>query len=422
MNHETAFLLTIVVLCYAVISGLVKRWYLAPALIFVLIGMALGRETGCIGSRSASTRRASPCSRGWQLTVILFNQASTLDMRTVLRKGHLTVRLLLIGIPLTIALGALTTAVVLLPVLPLWEAVCLAAVVAPTEVALIDALLEDSRIPERIRHAMSAESGFYDGFALAALLAALALASEQTDHAAVRWAWFAFRTEVVSVAVGAVIGLVGATVINRSSARGWMSDTWAQLAIILALALVCFGVGERLHGSGFVTAFAAGMAYAMVPTGNDDRSPRIQLSDAAAQLLELLVFALFGAFAVIPAWRGMSWRVVLFAIVALVGVRIAAISIALINSGLSRRSTLFIGWFGPRGIGTLVLGLLVIDQGTIHQQGLVAQAVVVTVTVSLVLHSLTTPAGIRLCHEHQPSTGSPTPAGRTIDLCCPVGV
>ncbi|MGZ6770334.1 MAG: cation:proton antiporter domain-containing protein, partial [Mycobacteriaceae bacterium] len=133
---------------------------------------------------------------------------------------------------------------------------------------------------------------------------------------------------------------------------------------------------------------------------------------AAAQLLELLVFALFGAFAVIPAWRGMSWRVVLFAIVALVGVRIAAISIALINSGLSRRSTLFIGWFGPRGIGTLVLGLLVIDQGTIHQQGLITQAVVVTVTVSLVLHSLTTPAGIRLlCHEHQPSTGSPTPAG-----------
>jgi NhaP-type Na+/H+ or K+/H+ antiporter len=412
MDHETAFLLTIVVLCYAVISGLVKRWYLAPALIFVLIGMALGRD-GLHWIKVGVHAQSFTVLAQVALTVILFNQASTLDIRTVLRKGHLTVRLLLIGIPLTIALGTLT-AVVLLPVLPLWEAVCLAAVVAPTEVVLIDALLEDSRIPERIRHAMSAESGFYDGFALAALLAALALASEQTDHAAVRWAWFAFRTEVVSVAVGAVIGLVGATVINRSSARGWMSDTWAQLAI-MALALVCFGVGERLHGSGFVTAFAAGMAYAMVPTGNDDRSSRIQLSDAAAQLLELLVFALFGAFAVIPAWRGMSWRVVLFAIVALVGVRIAAISIALINSGLSRRSTLFIGWFGPRGIGTLVLGLLVIDQGTIHQQGLITQAVVVTVTVSLVLHSLTTPAGIRLCHEHQPSTGSPTPAGHDED-------
>lgn len=101
-------------------------------------------------------------------------------------------------------------AVLIRPALPFWEAVCLATVVAPAEVALIDALLADTRIPERIRQTLSAESGFYDGFALAALLGALALASERTDHAVTRWLWFAVRTELVSVAAGAVIGLIGA--------------------------------------------------------------------------------------------------------------------------------------------------------------------------------------------------------------------
>jgi sodium/hydrogen antiporter len=105
-----------------------------------------------------------------------------------------------------VVLGTLT-AVLVLRVLPFWEAACLAVIVAPTEVALIDALLEDRRIPERVRHALSVESGFYDGFALAALLAALALASEQTDHAPGRWVWFAIRTELVTVAVGIAIGL-----------------------------------------------------------------------------------------------------------------------------------------------------------------------------------------------------------------------
>ena len=110
--------------------------------------------------------------------MILFNQAAELDLSAVLRRREVTFRLLVIGIPLALVLGTLT-ALLVLPVMPLWEAVCLAAIVAPTEVALIDALLEDKRIPERIRHALSTESGFYDGFALAALLAALALASEQ---------------------------------------------------------------------------------------------------------------------------------------------------------------------------------------------------------------------------------------------------
>jgi sodium/hydrogen antiporter len=409
VHTETAFLLTILVLCYAVVSGLVRRWYVAPALIFVAVGIVLG-PSGFDAIERGAGRQGFTTLAQLALTVILFNQASVLNPRAVLRRGRLTLRLLAIGVPVAIALGTLT-AVVVLPVLPLWEAVCLAVIVVPTEVALIDAALEDRRIPEDVRHALSTESGFNDGVALAALLGALALASEQSHHAPARWAWFAFRTEVVSVAAGIVIGLIGATVVSRSRARGWMSDTWAQLAT-LSLALICYEVGERLRASGFVTAFAGGLAYAMVGSKSRDRPGTTQVSDAAGELLELLVFALFGGFAVIPALRDAGWRLVLFAVVALILVRVIAVAIALLGSGLAIRSTVFMGLFGPRGIGTLVLGLLVIDRGEIQQGALIRQAVVVTVTVSLVLHSFTARPAIRLCQ--QPDTAGrrpqPTPA------------
>jgi sodium/hydrogen antiporter len=393
VDTQTAFVLTILVLCYAMVSGLVRRWYLAPALIFVVVGVVLGPS--CLGLVEVDVHtRGFTVLANLALTVILFNQASALDLRIVLRRGHLSLRLLGFGIPITVALGTLT-AVLVLPALPFWEAVCLAIIVAPTEVALIDALLEDRRIPERVRHALSIESGFYDGFALAALLGAVALASEQTHPAAGHWAWFAFRTEFVSLAAGVVIGVLGGLVISKSSARGWMSGTWAQLAT-LALAIVCFGVGERLHGSGFVTAFAAGLGFAIASSKSAGEATTTQVSDAAGQLLELLVFALFGGAAVVPSWRDAGWRVVVFAVLAVIAVRVAAVAIALVGSALPARSTLFMGWFGPRGIGTLVLGLIVIERGEIQQGALITQAVVVTVTVSLVVHSFTAPLGIRL--------------------------
>jgi len=405
MHSETALVLTVLVLCYAAVSGLIRRWYLAPALIFVVVGVVLGPS--CLGwIETGSGTKIFTVLSELALTVILFNQASTLNLKNAFRRGHLPVRLMAIGIPVTFVLNT-AVAVSLLPCLAFWEAVCLAVIVAPTEVALLDALLEDRRIPERVRHGLSLESGLYDGFALAALLAALALASEQSDHAAVRWAWFAFRTEFVSLAVGVLIGVIGGVVISRSSARGWMSGTWAQLAT-LALALVCFGLGERLHGSGFVNAFVGGLAYAVMLHRNGTQAAATQVSDAAGQVLELLVFALFGAAAVVPAWRHAGWRVVLFAALALVVVRSASLAVALAGSGLPRRSKLFMGWFGPRGIGTLVLGLIVIGEGEIKQGALITQAVVVIVTLSLLLHSVTAAPGIRLCRqEDETPTDSP---------------
>lgn len=400
MTGETAFFLTLLVLCYAGVSGVIARWYFAPALVFVLFGMALGPfglgvlQVGDDAGSFAVTAQLA-------LTVILFNQAAELDLSAVVRRRSVTFRLLVVGIPLALTLGTVT-ALLVLPVMPLWEAVCLAAIVAPTEVALIHSLLENDRVPERIRHALSTESGFYDGFALAAVLAALALASDRTEPDPARWGYFLLRTELLSVGIGVAVGALGGWAIARSRTHGWMNDTWAQLSTV-ALALLCFQLGEYVHGSGFVTAFAGGLMFAFV-SRRVGTAPRMEVSDAAGQLLELVVFAMFGAYAVVIGWRDASWRVVLFAVLALVAVRLITVSVALLGTDLAARQRLFIGWFGPRGIGTLVLGLILVERGEIEQSGLITQVVVVTVTLSLVLHSATAWPGIRFL------AGAETPA------------
>lgn len=390
MTTEAAFVLTLLVLGYAVVSGLVTRWYVAPALIFIVAGVLLGPDGAGVIEIGADTGTFTVVAQ-LALTVILFNQAAELDLHSILRRGHDSFRLIVIGIPLTIGLGT-ATALLILPVMPVWEAVCLAAIVAPLEVSLIEALLEDRRIPERVRHALAMESGCYDGFALAALFAALALASDRSAEES--WGWFLFRAEVLSLAAGAVVGGVGALLIARSYQRDRIGDTWAQLAT-LAVALLCFQVGEMFHGSGFVAAFAGGLACAVVAQRTRAEVPT-KVSDAAGHLLELLVFAMFGAAAVIVGWRDADWRVVLFAVLAVFAVRMVAVWFALLRTDVPTRSRLFLGWFGPRGIGTLVLGLLVVQEGAIEQVDLITQTVVVAVTLSLVVHSATAPLGIRL--------------------------
>lgn len=395
MNASTAITLILLVLGYGVISGLVKRWYVAPALIFVLCGMALGPfGLGAIDVGTQAGRFTLPAQLA--LTVILFNQASTIELSSVARRRNDTFRLVLIGIPLSLVLGTITAAL-LLPALPFWAAVCAAAIVAPSEVALIDALLEDHRIPARIRQALSTESGFYDGFALTALIGALAVAeaSEHSEHhpGLGAFGWLLVRDEVMPLFVGVLLGAIGGVVIAWSCQRGWMSDTWGQLCT-LALALLSFEVGEVLEGSGLVTAFVAGLAFAVAANRAGGR-PGTHVSEAAGHVLELSVFAMFGAYAVIAGWRDAEWRVVVFAVIALFGVRSLAVSVALFRSDIPTSGRVFISWFGPRGLGTIVLGLVMIVESPGEMESWVTQLVAITVTLSLVVHSLTAWPGIK---------------------------
>jgi NhaP-type Na+/H+ or K+/H+ antiporter len=170
---------------------------------------------------------------------------------------------------------------------------------------------------------------------------------------------------------------------------------------MLTGALLCFEVGGQLDGSGLVAAFAGGLGFAFVAKRTGGR-PDTHVSDAAAHLLELVIFAMFGAYAVVEAWRDVGWRVVAFAFVAVFGVRLIAVMVALVRTDLPTKDRLFIGWFGPRGLGTMVLGLIMIEHSDEHLEYWITQAVGVTVSLSLLVHSLTVWPGINWLATKEP--------------------
>jgi sodium/hydrogen antiporter len=287
------------------------------------------------------------------------------------------------------ALGTLL-ALLLVPSLGFWEAAALAVVLAPTDAALGRAVVSDPGVPPAVRRSLSAESGLNDGLALPFLIIALAFAEQGADGGSFgHWLWFIVRTIGVSVLVGAAIGFVGGRLLARGAEAGSMLERFAAIAF-LAFAVFSFVVVEHLDGSGFVGAFVAGIALGAA-------APRVaveqQTAGAVGELLALVVFALFGAAAVWPAFEGVDAEVIFYALLSLTIVRMVPVALSLAGSGVAKATSLYLGWFGPRGIASLIFALLVVEQADLPATPLIAQTVVVTVTFSIVSHGVTAARG-----------------------------
>ena len=323
------------------------------------------------------------------LTLLLFTQASRLDWRALARRRGLPLRLLCVGLPLTMIAGTLA-GLALFGSLVLWEAAVLAVVLAPTDAALAEVVIGDSRVPPFIRDSLEAESGLNDGLALPFLTIAIAFAAEQTTGGSFgHWVWYTVKTIGISVLVAAPIGYLGGKVLAAAQAAGRMSRNWGELAVLL-LAVISFVAVDRLDGSGFVGAFVAGIAMGAVAPEMAAR--RETTAGSIGDLLVLLVFAIFGAEAIWPAFEGLTVQIVAYALLSLTVVRMVPVAIALARSGLSRATYLYVGWFGPRGTASVIFGLVVIEE-TLPATSLIVHVIGLTVTLSIVLHGLSARPG-----------------------------
>jgi NhaP-type Na+/H+ or K+/H+ antiporter len=323
------------------------------------------------------------------LTLLLFTQASRLDWRDLAHRRGLPLRLLCIGLPLTIIAGTLA-GLALFGSLVFWEAAVLAVVLAPTDAALGEVVISDPRVPALIRRSLDAESGLNDGLALPFLTIAIAFAAEQTTGGSVgHWVWYTVKTIGISVLVAVPIGYLGGKMLAAANTAGTMSRTWGELGVLL-LAVLSFAVVDRLSGSGFFAAFVAGIAMGAVAPKMAAR--RETTAGSIGKLLVLLVFALFGAGAVWSAFEGLSVQIVLYAALSLTLVRMLPVVIALIGSGLSRATHLYLGWFGPRGTASIIFGLVVIEE-KLAATSLIVHVVALTVIASIILHGLSAHPG-----------------------------
>jgi NhaP-type Na+/H+ or K+/H+ antiporter len=288
--------------------------------------------------------------------------------------------------PLTIALGTVLAAL-LLTDLTFWEAAIVGTVLAPTDAALGQAVVNNRRVPNRIRQALNVEAGLNDGLSVPflALFLTLAVAEEELESASYRIG-FALEQVGFGVLIGVGVGLVGGWLVSRASQSGWMTDSFQRLAL-LALALISWALADQIGGNGFIAAFVGGLAVG--PTVEHVGERLIRFTEAEGQLLNLSVFFIFGVL-VVGLIQPPSWEVALYALLSLTVIRMLPVGISLIRTRLRSISVLFMGWFGPRGLASIVLGLIVVAEApTLAGREQVEQVVALTVLLSVLLHGVT---------------------------------
>ena len=319
------------------------------------------------------------------LVLCLFTDAARIDIRSLRGSAGVPARLLLIGLPLTILLGVLV-ALVMLPALGLTAAFLLAVLLAPTDAGLGQAIVTDRSIPVRIRQAINVESGLNDGMVTPLVLFAVAIEEAEITGTEGDGGWIRFAVSEIGlgILVGLVLGLVGARLVRWAVATNRLSESSAW-AVAPAIAILAWTLTPLIGGNAFIAAFVAGMAA----TAAGGRLPSVftHFGETAGELAGLAVFFLFGA--LVPQISGYSLPILVYALLSLTVLRMLPVALALRGTGLSGQTVAFIGWFGPRGLASIVLALLALGDGR-HPtlQPSVAAAVATTVLLSVVAHGL----------------------------------
>ncbi len=323
------------------------------------------------------------------LALLLFADASRIDANSLRHSLGLPARLLLVGMPLSIAIGAVATAF-LLTDLRFAEAALIAAIVAPTDAALGEAVVSNKAVPLRIRQALNIESGLNDGLVVPVVALFAAMAAEQEVESAGSLVSEALAEIAVGVGVGIGVAVVTALTIGWIASRQWTDAEGFRLAA-LGCAVAAFAGSTALGGNGFVAAFVAGLVVGAML--GDVAHSHTELTEDLAQVGATITFVLFGALLVWPALDVVTPLIVVCALATLTVARIIPVLIATLGTGLKLPTVLFLGWFGPRGLASMVFGLLVVSQGVDEQ---VLSVIVIVIVASVFLHGMSaSPAAVR---------------------------
>ncbi len=369
---------------FALISRRLQTTAVTGAMLFVAAGLLLGPDAldvihgGLAAERFRAVLEAA-------LVLVLFSDAAAIASWDWLHDNRLPLRLLGLGLPMSIALGW-GLAYLLVPGIDVWEAALIGAIVAPTDAALGQAVISNVRVPERIRNTLNVESGLNDGLALPFVTVFIALLLEQEAASpAASIAQTIVLSVVVSPVIGIGIGWLGASALRWAWEREWASEGWTQIGA-LVLAFGCYAIAAVADGSGFIAAWVAGYAAGRAVRGREE--PRsLELAEDLGGLLSTIGFFAFGLL-LGPELAGLDAAPVVFAILALTVVRMVPVGISLLGTGLAPSTVLYVGWFGPRGLASMVFTLLALEEGVGADSDLVVAATV-TVLLSVYAHGAT---------------------------------
>lgn len=385
IDYPTIIFAALLIFIYGLISRVSERSPITAPMVFAGIGIVvgpLGLNLIDVSLGAAVVKLIAEIT----LVLILFVDASTVNLRTLRLKRGIPVRLLGIGLPTTMVLGFVAAAV-LVNNQNLWLAALVALILSPTDAALGQAVVTNERLPQEMRQSINVESGLNDGIALAPILMCLGAISggEHSGNHPGSWLVFVVKQLTIGPVAGIVVGWCGGRLVEEASQRGWMQPTFQRL-VAGSLAVIAYTAAEQFHGNGFIAAYCAGL---FLSTQTHEVRERIQeFGEAEGQQMSLFVFMLFGL-AMVPAMAG-YWdvRAFFYAVLSLTVIRMIPVALCLRGSGLDRPTVWMIAWFGPRGIASVLYALMAIGRigitGYEREFGVIA----LTVLLSIFLHGV----------------------------------
>ena len=383
--YETLALIALFTLVYSSVAGAVERTWISGPIVFTCFGLLVGP----LGLDLLSWETDSETIRSLAevtLAMVLFTDAAGADMSVLKKTAGLPTRLLLIGLPLTIVLG-FGVGVLLVDSLSLFTIALLATMLAPTDAALGKAVVTNESVPDNIRQGLNVESGLNDGICVPILFVFLALALDKAGDAG-PWT-LAIKLVVEEIGIGLAVGLLltlaAAKLLKTALRRKWLTPTWIQIPVV-ALALSCFAVAQLLGGSGFIAAFSGGLLFGAL--AKTERDQFLLAAEGTGDTLALITWVIFGSAVVGQAIGHFSWLILIYALLSLTVIRMLPVFVALAGSGISTEGKLFIGWFGPRGLASIVFAVIVLDS-KLPNADLVAMTVTCTIILSIIAHGIT---------------------------------
>ena len=381
MTEAAVVLVTASIFLWGIVSGRLERADLTAPIVFMVVG-ALFAWMDLVNPTTAPDTLKPLVET--TLVWVLFSDAARVPLRELRADAGQVGRLLGIGLPLTIVAGWVL-ALWLFPGLGVWLALLIAAALAPTDAALGVPVVTNPAVPSRIRRLITVESGLNDGIVTPVVMLALAGAASAEDVADAPSLATAAAELATGALVGSAVGAVGGWLLRRARRSGWAGEEFAGIAV-LALALLAYGTALGLNGNGFIAAFCGGLAFGAAA---GRRGPaELAFLEQTSGLVSLLVWLAFGAITVPLVLDRLDLMTVLYAVLSLTVVRMVPVGVATLGAGLDRESVLFVGWFGPRGLASLVFALLALEELGAGAEKAVT-VIAVTVLLSVLAHGAT---------------------------------
>jgi len=397
-HHQLLIFFAALIFAYGLISNLAEKKSVTGPMVFVMVGVlgvVLDAEHLQIRPDVGPVKLVAELA----LVLILFTDASLIKLDALRSSpSRVPTRLLLIGLPLTMIFGTVL-GLLMFDGVETVAILLMALILSPTDAALGQVVVKSESVPLNIRQSISVESGLNDGIALPPILVCLALLGAEAGQQDGGWLGYLVKQLTLGPLVGLLVGWIGGKLIQLMTEKGWMSETFQQISA-LPLAILSYACAESVGGNGFIAAFVAGLGLTL-GTGSSQIRHKIQeFAEAEGAILMLVVFLIFGLALIpvaVPYW---GMRELIYALASLTVIRMVPVAISLAGTKLDWQTKAFIGWFGPRGIASVLYLLMSIAAIGFTENEQIMSVIVLTVTLSIFAHGITAAPLSKLYERH----------------------